>query len=80
MATASASVRRVEQGYVELVGRLGAASAACDFQHAAMHWAAFVGTDLMHDTVIATAKAFPAIPEMGAAGRLQCIGEHRVPH
>jgi len=80
MATASASVGCVEQGDVEPVGRLGAASATGDFQHVTMHRAAFVGADLMHHTVIATAQAFPAIPEMVAAGGLQRIGEHRVPH
>jgi len=80
VATVSASVGRVEQGYVEPVGRLGAARETGDFQHVAMHRAAFVGADLMHDTVIATAKAFPAIPEIGAADSLQCIREHRVPH
>ena len=44
MATASTSVRRVEQCYVEPVGRLGAARATGDFQHVA---------------VIAAAQVFP---------------------
>ena len=61
-------------------GRRGAAFAACDFQQVAIYRAALGGGELMHYTVIATAQAFPTIPEIGGANSLQCIREHRVPH
>ena len=80
VATASASVRCIQQGDVEPVGRLRTTSSTGDFQHVAMHRAAFVGADLMHDAVIAAAQALPTIPEIGAADSLQCIREYRVPH
>lgn len=74
MATARTSVGRVEQRYIELVGRLGTARATCDFKHVAMYWAAFAEAGLMHHTVVATAKTFSAISEVGAVGGLQHIG------
>lgn len=73
VATASASVRCIEQGDVESVSRVRTASATGDFQHVAMHRAAFVGADLMHDAVIAAAQALPAIPEIEVADSLQLV-------
>lgn len=61
------TVWRVEQGDVKLVGRLHAAHAARDLQWNAVYWTAFREVDLMNDTVIASAKAPAAIPEMRPA-------------